>query len=161
MQKGLSSAACCHYFHLLPCLGDRAVLPWQTAQDMGSAVRRNLNGAGQVEDLSGATRARPVPWCRILLPLRGSCSHPASVSRISRFLHFYPGSFLFAFWDFVTQLFSSCSPPPRLFFNCGGRCRSSLRTVAVEMQVDKGNYLNTYRAGLIGLETQIKMQRSM
>lgn len=33
--------------------------------------------------------------------------------------------------------------------------------VAVEMQVDKGNYLNTYRAGLTGLEPQIKMQRSM
>lgn len=44
---------------------------------------------------------------------------------------------------------------------CGGRGRSRVRTVAAEMQVDKGNYLNTYRAGLIGLETQIKMQRSM
>lgn len=50
----------------------------------------------------------------------------------------------------------------RVFFSfCGGGGRSRLRTVAVEMQVDKGNYLNTYRAGLIGLETQIKMQRSM
>ena len=36
-----------------------------------------------------------------------------------------------------------------------------MRTVAMEMQVDKGNYLNIYRAGLTGLETQIKMQRSM
>lgn len=48
-----------------------------------------------------------------------------------------------------------------LFFYCGGRGRSRVRTVAMEMQVDKGNYLNTYRAGLTGLETQIKMQRSM
>ena len=34
-------------------------------------------------------------------------------------------------------------------------------TIDEKMQVDKSNYLNTYGARLVGLEAQIKMQRSM
>lgn len=74
-----------------------------------------------------------------------------------------PSFFLYAFLAFVPaahlmyrSLFISA-----FLCACGGRGGSRVRTVAAEMQVDKGNYLNTYRAGLTGLETQIKMQRSM
>lgn len=99
--KGLRSTACCHYFHLLLPLRGQSGPALENGRGHGQHCQGNLNGAGQVEDLSGATRARPVPWCQILLPLRSSCSRPASVSRISHFLCFSPSSFLFAFWDFM------------------------------------------------------------
>lgn len=59
------------------------------------------------------------------------------------------------------SLFFSSPPFFFLFFIVEGEVEVEVRAVAMEMQVDKGNYLNTYRAGLTGLETQIKMQRSM
>lgn len=43
----------------------------------------------------------------------------------------------------------------------GGQEGTQGLSSATEMQVDKGNYLNTDRAGLLGLEAWIKMQRSM